>query len=407
MSLKVPGSGSVVGPSTRDRVSVAVQKVVSTLMTVPRTTREGPPKTMPNHRPSPPRELHRRDLEVLKDIILTYLFSAEPVSSRTIARYGATELSAASIRNIMADLEDWGYLAQPHTSAGRVPTTAGYHLFIDTLMGERRLTARERRYIDESLGSLRGDGEDLLKVASHVLSELSQQVGIAVGPLLAQTVLKSIDFVLLAGRKVLCVVVSATGFMDNKLIETDELLSREELIAAASFLTERYAGRTLIEIRDALLQQMAEERARMDRLLGLTLELARKGLEPRPSQEVQVEGTSTVLAHPELSDIRRVRLLVDTFTDKARLVSLLNECIRGDGVRVVIGEESFLTSELDFSLVATTYGSGPGDEGRGTLGIFGPSRMEYPRVIPLVRYLGRALSRALARSVSSDVNEES
>lgn len=344
---------------------------------------------------------------MLKDIILTYLFSAEPVSSRTIARYGATELSAASIRNIMADLEDWGYLAQPHTSAGRVPTTAGYHLFIDTLMGERRLTARERRYIDESLGSLRGDGEDLLKVASHVLSELSQQVGIAVGPLLAQTVLKSIDFVLLAGRKVLCVVVSATGFMDNKLIETDELLSREELIAAASFLTERYAGRTLIEIRDALLQQMAEERARMDRLLGLTLELARKGLEPRPSQEVQVEGTSTVLAHPELSDIRRVRLLVDTFTDKARLVSLLNECIRGDGVRVVIGEESFLTSELDFSLVATTYGSGPGDEGRGTLGIFGPSRMEYPRVIPLVRYLGRALSRALARSVSSDVNEES
>ena len=177
-----------------------------------------------------------------------------------------------------------------------------------------------------------------------------------------------------------------------------------ELIQIGNYLTDSFAGRTLVEIRDQLLQLMAEERSKMDRLLGLTIELAQKGLKESGEPMVRVDGTSMVLAYPELSDVQRVRRLLETFADKAKLVSMLNECIKGEGVRVLIGEDSDLTSELDFSLVATTYGLE--DEVRGTLGIFGPSRMEYQRVIPLVHHLGTTLSKALARGFASDGGEE-
>jgi heat-inducible transcriptional repressor len=359
---------------------------------------------MAPRRITPSRELHPRDLEILKDVILTHLLSAEPVSSRTVARYGGTDLSAASIRNVMADLEDWGYLSQPHASAGRVPTTAGYHLFIDSLMRRQKLPAKDRRLIEEHLMSGSGDADELMKAASRLLSELSSQVGIVVAPAIGQTVLKTVDFVPLSGRKVLCVVVSTGGFIDNKVIETEQPVSREKLIQIGNYLTDSFAGRTLVEIRDQLLQLMAEERSKMDLLLGLTIELAQKGLKESGEPMVRVDGTSMVLAYPELSDVQRVRRLLETFADKAKLVSMLNECIKGEGVRVLIGEDSDLTSELDFSLVATTYGLE--DEVRGTLGIFGPSRMEYQRIIPLVHHLGTTLSKALARGFASDGGEE-
>lgn len=344
-------------------------------------------------------KLSPRDLEILRDVIFAHVLSAEPVSSRTVARYGGSDLSPASIRNVMADLEDWGYLSQPHTSAGRIPTAAGYHLFIDELMKKRKVPARQRRYIEETLMEGAGDAEQLMTVASHLLSELSQQASIIMTPALGQTVLKTIDFVPLSGRKVLCVVVSTGGFIDNKLIETDDPVPREQLVRISNYLTENYAGLTLVEIRDRLLSTMAEERAQMDRLLALAIELARKGLDSSDEQDVLVDGTSMLLGHPELADVARVRRLLDTFTDKARLVSMLNECIKGEGVRVLIGEDSDLTSELELSLVATSYGSE--EQGRGALGIFGPTRMEYHRVIPLVHYLGETLSRALADDFSS------
>lgn len=360
---------------------------------------------MTRPRSTPQREIGARDLEILKDVILSHLLSASPVSSRTVARFGGTDLSAATIRNVMADLEDWGYLSQPHTSAGRIPTTAGYHLFIDALMDRERLPERDRRRIEEHLMGSSGDAEGLMEGASSLLSELSSQVSIVVAPVLGQTVLETIDFVPLTGRKILCVVVSTGGFIDNKVIETDEPVSREKLLRISNYLTENYAGRTLSDIRDHLIQHMAEDRAKMDRLLGLTIDLARKGLKDEGEPEVRVGGTTTILSHPELSDVGRVRRLFDTFEDKARLVALLNQHISGEGVRVLIGEESDLTSELDFGLVATTYG--PHDaEARGTLGIFGPARMEYQRVIPLVQFLGQTLSQALAENFPSSDYEK-
>ncbi len=349
---------------------------------------------MSDPRVTPAHKLSARDREILRDIIVTYVLSAEPVSSRSVAKQGRSGLSAATIRNVMADLEEAGYLAQPHTSAGRVPTRAAYHLFIESLMQAERVSARDRRYIDENLKAAPADADDLMEVTSHLLSELSHQVGLVVTPQLGDTVLKTVDFVPLDGRRVLCVVVSADGFIDNKVIETEREASRDDLQRSANYLNANFSGMTLREIRDRLLRQMAEERAQMDRLLALTIELARSGLDVGDRPGVLVDGASVLLAQPELTDIQRVRRLFETFADKAQLVRMLSQCIQGKGVRVLIGEDSALTSELDFSLVATSYGVG--DRTLGTLGIFGPSRMEYQRIIPLVHYLGETLSRALA-----------
>lgn len=345
-----------------------------------------------------PAKLTSRDREILKDVIMTYILSAEPVSSRSVSKHGRLGLSAATIRNVMADLEEWGYLIQPHTSAGRVPTAAAYHLFIESMMQARKVPARERRYIEENL--LRGGGADqLMGTASHLLSELSHQVGIVVTPAVGDTVLKAVDFVPISGRRVLCVVVSSTGFVDNKILETEEEIPREDLVRISNYLTENFGGQSLRQVRDRLLRMMAEERAQMDRMLALAIQLAGQGLVDLPGgPEVLVDGAPALLSHPEMADIQRVRRMFDAFADKARLVKMLNQCLQGGGVRVLIGKDNELTSELDFSVVATAYGMG--DQTLGTLGIIGPSRMEYERVIPLVHFLGEALSRVLAESFS-------
>jgi heat-inducible transcriptional repressor len=336
--------------------------------------------------------LSPRDREILRDIVLGFIGTGEPVSSRALAKLRHHGVSPATIRNVMADLEEMGLLMQPHTSAGRVPTASGYHLFIETLMEARELGQSERRYIDERLRA--GDSADgLIGAATHLLTELSGQAAVALTPALGETVLKAIDFVPLSDHQVLCIVVSASGFVDSKPIEIEQPVPREELVRIANYLTENFAGLTLREIRDRLLRLMAEERAQVDSLLSRAIDLGRKSLGVDGAPGVRVDGAALLLAKPELASIERVRRLLDAFEDKARLVRILNRCLDGRGLRVFIGEDSELTSELDFSLVATSYGG----RGRplGTLGIFGPSRMEYPRLIPLVHYLGQRLGQVL------------
>ncbi len=348
---------------------------------------------MPERRVSPP--LTQRDRETLKDTVQTYILSGEPVSSRAVARHEQHGVSAATIRNVMADLEELGYLEQPHTSAGRVPTGAGYHLYIESLMDDRALPPEERRVVGRGRHPA-GEQERMVSTTPHLLSALSSQIGIVVTPAIGETRLRTVHFVPLSGRRVLCVVVSEGGFVENKLVEAAEELSREKLIEISNYLTRHFAGLTLRQIRDRLLSLMAEQRARVDALLAQAIVLAERGLDPSPGPELLVEGTAMVLAHPELSSIEQVRRLLDLFADRERLVTLLNRCIEGAGVRVLIGQESDLTSDLGFSLVTRGFQAAGG--GRGTLAVFGPSRMEYRRVIPLVEYLGERLSEALEKS---------
>lgn len=337
--------------------------------------------------------LSPRDREILRDIIHTHTLSGEPVSSLAVSKHRQHSLSSASIRNVMADLEEQGFLYQPHTSAGRVPTVAAYRLYVGSLMQTCYLSARDRRYIAAELGAT-SDGGALMNAVTHLLSELSQQVGVVLTPKVEDTVLKTVDFVPVEGRRVLCVIVSTGGFIDHVLIDTDEEIPRRDLVRVSNYLNDNFAGLELREIRDRLLALMAEDRAHVDRWLAQAILLARRAMEGAQAPEVLVEGTTSLFDQPELKSVASVRRVLDTFADKARLVGMLNSCLDSDeGVRVFIGEDNEVTSELDFSLVATTYGIG--ERSLGTLGILGPARMEYPRIVPLVRYLGETLSRTL------------
>ena len=217
-------------------------------------------------------------------------------------------------------------------------------------------------------------------------------------PSIGETELKSISFVPLTGRKVLCILVSSSGFIDNKLIEVSKEVSADELTRISNYMTENYAGLSVRQIRDKLLSMMAQERARVDQLLANAIELSRTALDLEHAQDLVVQGTNSVLGLPELANLGRVQRLLDTFADRAGLVQLLNQLMSGQGVRVLIGDDSDLTAELDFSLVATTYGVA--GKPLGTLGVFGPSRMPYQRMIPLVNYFGERLSRALENAYS-------
>ena len=345
--------------------------------------------------------LNTRDREILNDIIRTFILSGEPVSSRSVAKGGRHSLSAATIRNVMADLEDLGLLTQPHISAGRVPTPDGYHFYIDALMENRSVPAKARRSIDETLVAGASDAEEMMSSASHLLSRLTQQIGIVMTPTVGRSTLRAIDFVNLSGCKVLCVLVGASGFVDNKVIETPEPIARRDLVRISNYLTDHFAGKTLRQIRDELIDLMAEERTQMDDLLGRAIDLAREAFSGRGNQAVLVEGTTAILNQPELSDLDRIRRLLGTFSDKATLVRVLNQLVEGPGVRVVIGKDSDLTSDLDFSLVATSYGVG---SGAGKLGIFGPSRMDYQKVIPIVEYFGEKFGQALGRTFGEDID---
>jgi heat-inducible transcriptional repressor len=342
-------------------------------------------------------ELTARDREILKDVIHTYILSGEPVSSRAVAKHARHGVSAATIRNVMADLEEWGLLEQPHTSAGRVPSRSGYHLYIHSLMDARALPDEERRRIDGDL-QVPAEADRLIGTTAQLLSRLTGQIGILVTPAIGDTVLEAVDFVPLSGRRVLCVVVSSSGFVENKLIETDEELARDELVRIANYLTESFRGKTLRAIRERLITLMRDERTEVDRLLGRAILLASRGFESRGSPALVVEGTAQAVAQPELSDVERVKRLLDAFAERQRLVALLNQCLDGNGVRVVIGEDSQVTGDLGLSLVARSFGDE--ERGRGTLGILGPARMPYDRIIPLVDYLGDSLSRALVESAA-------
>ena len=345
--------------------------------------------------------LNARDREILNDIIRTFILSGEPVSSRSVAKGGRHSLSAATIRNVMADLEDLGFLTQPHISAGRVPTRDGYHFYIDALMENRSVPAKARRTIDETLVAEASGAEEMMSSASHLLSRLTRQIGIVMTPTVGRSTLRAIDFVNLSGCKVLCVLVGASGFVDNKVIETPEPIARRDLVRISNYLTDHFAGKTLRQIRDELIDLMAEERTKMDDLLGRAIDLAREAFAGRGNQAVLVEGTTAILNQPELSDLDRIRRLLGTFSDKATLVRVLNQLVEGPGVRVVIGKDSDLTSDLDFSLVATSYGVG---SGAGKLGIFGPSRMDYQKVIPIVEYFGEKFGQALGRTFGEDID---
>ncbi len=339
-------------------------------------------------------DLDSRAREVLREIIVQHVATGEAISSRSLAKGGHFQLSPASLRNVMADLEDLGYLQQPHTSAGRVPTDRGYRFFIDHLMRSRTLSQRERETIDDQV-SHANEIDEVLHLASRVLSKLSDQVGVIFMPTLLQFTIRSMDFVAVADSKIMCIIVGQNGVVVNKIIEMRQLLTRDELQKISRYITVEFSGMTLDGIRRRLVRMTEEERALHDDMLQKTITLGIEAVnDVSPLEhELYVEGAASILTKPEYSDAISLRKTFLALQEKEKLVEILNSCLSEEGLQILVGSESNFTQVYNFSLVARRYGTQAAP--LGMVGIIGPMRMEYARMAPLVDYLGVALSRKI------------
>jgi len=339
--------------------------------------------------------LDERPREILKLIIRSYVNSGEPVGSRTLAKSMDWRLSPATIRNIMADLESEGYLEQPHTSAGRIPSDRGYRFYVNHLADSSKVSKSAERYINRLL-SESDTPEELMSRASLILSTISKNVGVVIAPPMGATILKHIEFVDLSDGKILVVFVSKTGLLQRRLIRIAERYTQEELDKAGRYLVEKFSGKTLTEIRNELISLMQFEQSLFDGMLALLRTWSETVREEASSDSIYLQGTSNILNQPEFADVERMRMLFQMFEEKGRLVRILNECISNraqDGVTIGIGSELGVPDMRDFTLIASTYASN--DRKMGFLGIIGPTRMEYERGISLVSYLGRRVSEMI------------
>lgn len=348
------------------------------------------------------KELDRRSREVLASVVGAYIRSATPVSSRQLTRSGGFALSSASLRNAMADLEDLGYLTHPHASAGRVPTDLGYRVYVKKLMTAQPPGLAERAKIASGLGAEPFELERFLHATSRVLSELTGEVAVVAAPDSAHVVLRSVHFTRVAEKKVVVVTVSGEGLVGSRLIETREDHSPDVLQSVSNRLTAEYAGKTLLEIRALLLESLEEGKVRFDAEIARALELARKAFAEETSgggETLVVEGAGTILGKPEYQrDVESLRRMYRALEEEARLVDLLTDCLAGGGhPAVLIGSDSPFTEETQTAVVVTAYRSG--DRVLGALGVIGPRRMEYPRVVPLVEELGRYVTMRLSEGV--------
>jgi heat-inducible transcriptional repressor len=338
-------------------------------------------------------ELAERDKRILAVLVHAYIDQGEPVSSLWLANRGFG-VSSATLRNIMARLEEQGYVRQPHTSAGRVPTDLGYRLYVDQLLSERK-SAKPTAQIEARLRRA-GTVEDLLTHVSQEVSRASHQVGFAIAP--DMTTFERLDFVPLAGGKLLVVMVAAGGHVTHKVIETTEEYEAGELQQAANYLNQEFRGKSLVEVRQAVIERLREERTLYDELMARALRLASttfEGMDSAPTLFIQ--GTSLLLddvrtEDPELT-LTTLRTLLRMIEEKARLVQLLDDYLGTTGLTVVIGTEHHDADLQCFSLVASTYSDG---HGTGAVGVIGPTRMRYSRAINAVDTLSKAISRMVS-----------
>jgi heat-inducible transcriptional repressor len=337
--------------------------------------------------------LPERDRRILGAVVSAYIDQGEPVSSLWLAR-GRIGVSSATLRNVLARLEEQGYVRQPHTSAGRVPTDRGYRSYVDGVLSGRR-TSRPAPNVEARLRRA-GTVDALLTHVSHEVSRASHQVGFAIAPATDTTTLEHLNFVPLDGRKILVVVVAAGGQVSHKVIEPSEQYDTTELQQAANYLNSEFRGRSLFEVRQAVLQRLREERTLYDELMARALELASTTLAQMDSEPaVFVQGTSLLLedlggdAEVTIEMLRTLLLMIE---EKARLIRLLDDYIGGEGLTVVIGSEHSAAEWQRCSLVFSTYSDG---RGTGAVGVIGPTRMDYSRAINAVDSLSRMISKVV------------
>jgi heat-inducible transcriptional repressor len=338
--------------------------------------------------------LSQRAREVLRALVQDYIRTGEPVASQPLLQRHDLDCSPATIRNVMADLEALGYLTKPHTSAGRVPTEAGYRLFVDALLQVRPPPPAERERI-ENLAHEAPGVDSLLESTARVLHSLSHHAGVVTTPRPISDPIRQLEFVRLRENRVIVVFVSEAGLVTNKLMQLDAPPEPGELERAANYLNEKLRSGPLSSLRARILADMREDQSALQGLIAKALQLAEQTFgEASPGGEVLVDGEESFLDAPEFADVAKARALLRAFAEKDRILRVLDKVLRASEVQIFIGAESELASVPDVSVVAAPYGRG--DQVLGTLAVIGPTRMNYARVIPLVDLTAKEISRVLS-----------
>lgn len=339
-------------------------------------------------------ELSQRARLVLASVVANYIATAVPVGSRTVSRQKDIGFSPATIRNVMADLEDMGYLEQPHVSAGRVPTADGLRFYVDSILELDELDPQTKETIRSQLENQPvSEVNDIFKATSRALSQMSRHAALVAVPSPEQEVFRHMEFVRLAPGIILVVLVSKAGGVQNRIIEAEEDIAQEELDRYTRYLNELLADLTLSQVKKRVAQEMANERNRFDVVLSRALTLGKQALDNRSEGELLIDGQTNLMDQPEFKDVVRLRGIFHAFEEKSTLLRLLDKALTAQGVGLVIGSESDL-AELDgLSVVTSPYG----EKGKplGALGVIGPTRMDYSKVIPMVDFTARLVSRIL------------
>lgn len=332
---------------------------------------------------------------LFKTLVECYIRDGQPVASRQLLQAADLPLSPATVRNVMASLEERGLLASPHTSAGRVPTQQGYRLFVDRLLTTEALT-------DDAVSALEGglhkgqSPRELVEKAAQSLAELTRHAGLVMVPRRDLADLRHIEFVRLDERRLLAIVVCANGDVQNQLIQGERVFTDEELVQTSNYLNRHFTGKSLADITSSLLHGLQDDRLRLDAMLRSTVELAERAFAPRPTGDYVLTGEASLLSLAGTGGVDRLQELFTAFTAKRDILHLLDRCQQSEGVEIYIGDESGYAPFEDLTLVTAPYAA----NGRvlGRLAVIGPTRMAYQRVIPLVEVTARVLSRALSSS---------
>lgn len=356
--------------------------------------------------------LDERSREMLALLIKTHITTGEPVGSRAISRMTSEGLSPATVRNIIADLEEAGYLEQPHTSAGRIPSDKGYRFYVDSMLDQTGLSGDEETAIQQGLLGERAvagwpSADQLMSRASYLLSRFSASVGIVISPNIAYDIVKHIDFVRLSDGRILVITVSRAGLVQDRLVRIDENLTQDDLNRTANYVNANFSGMSLAAIRSELLKRLSEEKALYDRLLQNAILLCERGLSEtaQSEPEVFVEGASNIVTKPDFGDLEKIHELLRVFEEKSRLIKILNECVEQVALQPVairIGAENTLPTLRGCAVITSYYSYG--DQVVGSLGIVGPVRMEYARTIGAVNFIARLLEQALADAPAGALN---
>jgi heat-inducible transcriptional repressor len=341
--------------------------------------------------------LNQRNRAILNAIVRDYIETAEPVGSRAISKKSDIHLSPATIRNIMSDLEDVGLIAQPHISAGRVPTENGLRFYVNSILELRPLADSEKRRIQNYLMESSQEVEELLKNTSKMLAVVTEQAAIVSKPKSSVTVFKHIEFIRLRDNLVLMVLVTQAGLIQNKIIEIEDNLSQVELDRLTQYLNELLVDLTLDQLKQKVLEEMKKDKDDFDALLSKALEISNRAFQEDSIGEVYIEGRINLMKYPEFSQIAILRDLFKAFEEKSILIRLLEKSINAIGIQIFIGSETQINEMEGCSVITAAYTKG--EYPIGTLGVIGPTRMNYDRVIPIVDYTAKVISQILENKI--------